>query len=141
MNFSLVNQLMPLKGLATLKRVAPSDVIVKHFRCFPLELFPSFFSVSQWDVSKMFQVTSNGTHMFQCNQALTEKESKILIFANINKESSAMASIGFPKIKRKKPNSFSHFIEFRAIGSAKTNHLENCKRSWHQVVLRLKAHP
>ena len=43
---------------------------LKHFWCFPLDLFPSFFSVSQWEASKIFQMTSNATYTFQCNQAL-----------------------------------------------------------------------
>ena len=44
---------------------------LKIFCCFLLEHFPSFFLSANRKHWKMFQVTYNVTHTFQCNQALT----------------------------------------------------------------------
>ena len=43
---------------------------LKQVSCIPLELFPSFFSVSQGVALNLFQVSSDATNMFQCDQGL-----------------------------------------------------------------------
>ena len=40
------------------------------FFMLPIGIHSFFFSVSQWEASKMFQATSDAIHIFQCNQSL-----------------------------------------------------------------------
>ena len=48
------------KGLVTLKRVAPSNIIWNEFRASHSNSFLPFFSVSQWEAWNLFQMTSDG---------------------------------------------------------------------------------
>ena len=43
---------------------------LKHVWCLPLEMFPSFFPVSQWEAWNLFQVTSDGATRFNVTKPL-----------------------------------------------------------------------
>ena len=68
--YKIIHSMMGVRPRLHWKCVGDIRCHLKQVSCIPLELFPSFFSVSQWMAWNLFQMTSDAIHTFQCNRGL-----------------------------------------------------------------------